>query len=198
MGYRLYREIRDTDLDWGPVERLVALMIADDASDTTRLSFLPVEELARRTGLSLQGVSKALKRLSSRGYEFRIAITTDKAGRPVFACRGKRTNFKVPELPESPYRSTAIKARTDRLPLAESPSISTQSPYRSTALSPQSPQKPLQALPVVVSLTAPHETPPNGVPRSREEIIRQLVDDYADHKITKEEKQAAIKALEVS
>jgi hypothetical protein len=50
MGYRLFRELKLAALDLTLAERLVAPLIGDDAGDDTRVSFLPVEELAGRPG----------------------------------------------------------------------------------------------------------------------------------------------------
>jgi len=113
MGFVLYREIRDrAPSDWTPAERVVALMIADDANDDTRRSWMPlagkwrrgewVDGLTERTGLGADGVSKALQRLAGRGYEFRVPITTGKDGRPVFAVRGHSLDFRVPLIAPRP------------------------------------------------------------------------------------------------
>jgi hypothetical protein len=113
MGYHLYREIRDgAPPEWRQTERLVALVIADDAGDKTRRSWLPIEGrwyrgrwqdgICERTGLTPRGVRAALHRLAKRGYELRVPISTGKDGRPVYAARGRSTDFYVPPLPPRP------------------------------------------------------------------------------------------------
>ena len=110
MGYELYREVRDgAPTDWTLAERLVALLIADNANDQTRRSWIPVagrqrkgrwvDGLTEQSGLTRAGVSKALQRLSARGFEFRIPISQGKDGRPVFAVRGHSLDFLVPPIP---------------------------------------------------------------------------------------------------
>lgn len=97
MGYLLYREIRDyAPADWTAGERLVALMIADDASDTTRASWIRNELLCHRTGLRPSGVKAALQKLAGRGYEMRVSHGKDALGRPMYAVRGHRTEYLVP------------------------------------------------------------------------------------------------------
>jgi len=103
MGYKLYREIRDNaPADWTAAERLVAWVIADDASDKTRRSWLKLPDLCQRAGLTADGVRKALQRLAARGYEFRIPVCTGRDGRPVFAVRGHSLDYLVPVLPARP------------------------------------------------------------------------------------------------
>jgi hypothetical protein len=102
MGYKLYREIRDNaPADWTHAERLVALMIADDANDQTRRSWIKLPELMARTGIRSQsGVRQALQKLAVHGYEFRVPIAKGRDGRPVFAAAGHSLDYLVPTMPE--------------------------------------------------------------------------------------------------
>lgn len=102
MGFMLYREIRDgAPADWTAAERLVAWVIADDANDTTRKSWIKLPELMQRTGIKSEvGVRKALQRLAARGYEFRVPISKGKDGRLVFAAKGHSLDFIVPPMPD--------------------------------------------------------------------------------------------------
>lgn len=98
--------------EWGRPERLVALVIADDANDKTRRSWLPIEGrwrrgrwqdgICERTGLAPRSVRAALQRLGQRGYELRVPISIGKDGRPVYAARGQSTDFLFPPLPPRP------------------------------------------------------------------------------------------------
>lgn len=109
MGYKLYREIRDrAPADWTSGERLVALMIADDANDESRLSWIKVPALTARTGLSERGIRMALQKLGQRGYEFRIPYKEGSDGRMVFAARGHSLDYYVPELPGRRNHSAAF------------------------------------------------------------------------------------------
>lgn len=117
MGYKLYREIRDhAPLDWTPAERLVALIIADDANDDSRKAYLPVagewrtrrgsgedywqDGIAERAGLTPDAVRRVFQRLTERGFEFRVPIKTGSDGRHVFALKGHSLDFFVPPMPE--------------------------------------------------------------------------------------------------
>lgn len=115
MGYRLYREIMNgAPPEWGRPERLVALVIADDADEKTRRSWMPIEGcwrrgrwqdgICERTGLAPRSVRAALQRLDKRGYELRVPIGIGKDGRPVYAAKGQSTDFLVPPLPPRPPR----------------------------------------------------------------------------------------------
>ena len=113
MGYRLYRHVLDhapAELTSG--ERLVLLVIADDANDNTRIGWPGVDLIMHRSGLGETGVKRALGRLAERGLEARVPIAEDAKGRPIFAVRGRRTTYRVPVFPE----------RTDRpMPTPQAP-----------------------------------------------------------------------------
>lgn len=113
MGHNLYREVkRGAPRSWDPTMRLVALVIADEASDETRRTIgYQIEGywrphgkgwrdgLTEHTGLRPDGVTKALRRLAAAGYDMRVPVGQDQAGRPVFAYRGHATDYQVPPLP---------------------------------------------------------------------------------------------------
>jgi hypothetical protein len=97
VGYKLYREVRDfAPADWTAAERVVAWVIADDAHDKSRISFMKLALLCHRTGLSPRGIRDALQRLRERGYEFRRSFGYDKNGNPVYAARGHEVEYEVP------------------------------------------------------------------------------------------------------
>ncbi len=114
MGFNLYREIRDrAPVEWTAGERLVALMIADDARDDTRKSWIKLGDLCARTGLRPRGVGDALWRLAGRGHEFRVPISDNKHGRPVFAANGHAVNYLVPRLPPRSRQGETLKVTSD-------------------------------------------------------------------------------------
>lgn len=97
VGIRLITEVFDhapTELTSG--ERVLLLALAESARDETRTCWPTMETLIHRTGLSDSGVRKTLARLADRGYELREAAGTDKNGKPVFACRGHATVYRLP------------------------------------------------------------------------------------------------------
>ena len=110
VGYKLYREVRDfapARLTAG--ELVVALMIADDASDKTRQSWIPNAELCRRARMAPPTLRKHLAGLAARGLEFRVCHGYGSDGRPVFAARGHATDYVVPDF---------LKAAMDGAPKA--------------------------------------------------------------------------------
>jgi hypothetical protein len=99
VGYKLYRQIRDyAPQDWTSGELVVAWVIADDANDDTRRSFIPNDELCRRTRMSASGVRKALEKLNAKGFEFRVPHGKGKDGREVYSARGKPPEYVVPDI----------------------------------------------------------------------------------------------------
>lgn len=120
MGYLLYREVRDrAPEDWTPTERLVAWIIADDANDKTRKSWIKLPEIMQRAGIRTEsGVRQALQRLAARGFEFRVPIGTGKDGRPVFAAKGHSLDFLVPLMPERQLPAVAFEPGNPREDLA--------------------------------------------------------------------------------
>jgi hypothetical protein len=99
VGYKLYREICDfAPPDWSSPELTVAWVIADDASDATRASWIPLPLLCARTRLAPSSVRAALAKLAGRGYEFRVIKGYGKDGRPVFATRSHAVDYLVPSM----------------------------------------------------------------------------------------------------
>lgn len=102
MGYQLRRDLREA---LGPgitgLQRAVALEIADDAREDTRISWVTLDDLARWTGAKDTAVVRnALKRLAAAGWEFRIPIgIAKKDGRVMYAKPGIRMTFRVPDFP---------------------------------------------------------------------------------------------------
>jgi hypothetical protein len=101
MGYELRRQLREAlGSDITGLQRAVALEIADDANERTRLSVASLEDLVRWTGAKDASVVRnALKRLAAAGWEFRIPIGRGKDGRTLFAVPGTRMTFRVPPFP---------------------------------------------------------------------------------------------------
>ncbi|HEV2375171.1 MAG TPA: hypothetical protein VGS19_23805 [Streptosporangiaceae bacterium] len=99
VGFELYREVRDdAPPDWTSGERLVAWVIADDAREKTRRSLIAMPELARRCGMTPEGVRKALQKLAERGFDFRVSHGRGKDGRDVYAANGHPAEYLVPDI----------------------------------------------------------------------------------------------------
>lgn len=58
----------------------------------------PRETLRRRSGLSDAGLTKALRRLAASGLEVRVPLAIDNHGRPVYAVRGRSSDFQIPDV----------------------------------------------------------------------------------------------------
>lgn len=89
-------------------ERLVLLIIAERADKRTRRfwrhridELTPTELIASRVGVSADSLTKVLRRLAARGLEVRVPIGMNGKGQPVFAVRGRATDYVVPVLPAS-------------------------------------------------------------------------------------------------
>lgn len=99
MGYELRRALRKAlGQDITGLQRAVALEIADDANDATRLSYVSLEDLREWTAAKDVGVIRTtLKRLGTAGWEFRVPLGIGKDGRVLYAVPGRRLNFRVPD-----------------------------------------------------------------------------------------------------
>jgi hypothetical protein len=85
--------------DLGPSERMVLVVLAEDARDATRESWaLNPEELGRRAGLKPAALQKVFQRLAKIGLEVRVPLKVGKDGRPVYAYEGKKCTYRLPLL----------------------------------------------------------------------------------------------------
>lgn len=133
--------------DLTPAELAVLLVIAEHANLKTRTAkeARSTWDLASRARMSERMLAKTLRSLAARGLEVRVQITTaknpegvfDRAGRPVYACRGHATNYRIPrfDLTEKalPDREPNVdeKALPDPEPIiGESPPDSVRKPSR--------------------------------------------------------------------
>ena len=101
MGYELYRHVLNhapAELD--PTARAVLAVIADDANEQTRISRIPIDLLMHRSGVTRDALKKVFQRLARAGYEIRIPVGTDTLGRPIYAMRGRATQYRIPVFPE--------------------------------------------------------------------------------------------------
>jgi Helix-turn-helix domain len=129
MGYELYREVlRDAPADLTMAERFVLAVIADDANDKTRRSWLPQEVIAHRAGCTVESVQKVIQRLCRRGHEIRVLLKIGNDGRPVYSWRKRAVTYEIPRFPPRPSperkggRAAALddkKGRTTDPPFGE-------------------------------------------------------------------------------
>ena len=102
MGYELYRHVLNhapAELD--PTARAVLAVIADDANERTSSSRIPIDLLMHRIGVTTRdALKKVFQRIARAGYEIRIPVGTDTLGRPIYAMRGRATQYRIPVFPE--------------------------------------------------------------------------------------------------
>src|SRR5690554_1337856 len=139
MGYELYRHVLNhapAELD--PTARAVLAVIADDANERTRISRIPMDLLMHRSGVGRDALKKVFQRLARAGYEIRIPVGTDTLGRPIYAMRGRATQYRIPVFPERdvphhPRMEGTSSHQTDGMEGTSSPYRGTSSPYRGTS-----------------------------------------------------------------
>ncbi|MGK5681642.1 helix-turn-helix domain-containing protein [Actinoplanes sp. URMC 104] len=113
MGVKLMVEVLDhAAADWTQSERLLALVIAEQANDKTRVCYPGMALIVHRLGVADEkSVSRVLRRLSDRGYELRVPLS-HKDGRPVFAARGRQSVYRLPQLcPQGEHTTAACLKR---------------------------------------------------------------------------------------
>jgi hypothetical protein len=105
VGVKLVVEVLDHAPDaMTTVDRLLLVIIAENANDGTREGWPGWELLARRMRWNSQkdggknAVSTALAGMAKRGVDVRVSIAHGKDGRPVYAATGRRTVYRIPLL----------------------------------------------------------------------------------------------------
>jgi hypothetical protein len=84
--------------DLGPSERMVLVVIAENARDATRESWaLTRADLGRRAGLQPEALRKAIQRLAKSGLEVRVPLKVGKNGQPVYAFEGRQCTYRIPQ-----------------------------------------------------------------------------------------------------
>jgi hypothetical protein len=97
MSVGLIVEVLDTaPAELTSAERVLLLVLAEQARDGTRQCYPGMRLLARRSGLSARRVRQVLAQFAERGYELRVATGTDRNGEPTFAHKGRATVYRIP------------------------------------------------------------------------------------------------------
>lgn len=189
MGYKLRRALRVAlGAEVAGLQRAVALEIADDANDVTRMSSASLEDLALWTAAKdVTVVRTTLKRLSAAGWEFRVPLGKGKDGRVLYAVPGRRLTFRVPNFEEV---STATPKGEPPLPLPPEGGTTgrpkgepallqgvTTAPTEGTVVpSEGTPVTPFSSIPSVPSsLSVPAEAPTMAAPADEREKSPQEV-----------------------
>jgi hypothetical protein len=185
MGYVLYREVLEhapPDVTSG--ELVVWLVVADDASDKTRLSWIERDELLRRTRMGARGLAHAFGRLAERGYELRVERGKDRNGRPVYAYKGAQSNYRLPVLDLGKADAGVIHLEQERL-TQESSIDGQRMTHRSERVTHKSAKGDAQVIP---SPQAPQE------PQQRAGLAERIVMDATD--ATADEARAVVALVE--
>ncbi|QFY09612.1 hypothetical protein GBF35_25800 [Nonomuraea phyllanthi] len=89
-------------------ERLTLLIIAERSNKKTRQMWAYkgdgktlTDVIAARVGVEADSLTKVFRRLAARGLEVRVPIGVNGKGQPVFAVRGRASDYVLPELPAS-------------------------------------------------------------------------------------------------
>jgi hypothetical protein len=84
-------------------ERLVLVVIAEWANDSTRLARQThnwtLDTVCRRAGIKRSGLKSILQGLAKKGLEVRVPVK-EKDGKPIYAYEGTAVTFRVPNLRE--------------------------------------------------------------------------------------------------
>jgi hypothetical protein len=170
MGVRLIKEVMNgAPAELSTSERLLLLVLAEDANDQTRQGWPGIDLLTQRTGLKERGVRAVLARLAERGLECRVPIATDSTGRPLFATHGHRTTYVIPDLRRGHVRAAIRRhdgAALDGRRRHESATKAAQPCHKGGTTMPPFPSDPLRS---------PHD------PRARES--EQLRDSQSSNRI---------------
>lgn len=97
MAFELVEEVLDhAPADLTPTERLVLIVIAEQARKESRLARIPSADFLRRTGVQESGLRKAFRRLAERGIDPRVALYTGKDGRLLYSAKGSIPHYRLP------------------------------------------------------------------------------------------------------
>lgn len=192
MGYELRRWLADRLPDGiSSGERLVALEIADQAHEKTRLAYGRdlLDIVIRRTGLSdAKQVGKILAKLGANGIELRVPIAgkngkpvTDKLGRVLYACKGHELTLRIPRANECPALKVPQAGELQRSPEQGTtapkapPAGAQRSPARGTKL-PQAGDPTSQESSDSSSLASEASVTP--IEREIDPLVQKLMDDH--------------------
>lgn len=81
-------------------ERLLLIVLAEGARDSTRLSSPGMDRIVHRMHMDKRSVRRVMVRLAERGYDVRVQLGTDSIGRPVYAAKGHATTYRIPRFPD--------------------------------------------------------------------------------------------------
>ncbi|MDG4791979.1 hypothetical protein O7626_39895 [Micromonospora sp. WMMD1102] len=140
MGIDLITEVLfHAPEDLTPAERVVLLVIAEEANDGTRRGWPGRDALMHRSGLGKTGLARVFARLAERDLEVRLAIGTDSKGQPVYAFRGQQTQYQLPKLCPLPKHDrqgcrkgglTATHSQVETVPEPVQPPVAAPEPER--------------------------------------------------------------------
>jgi hypothetical protein len=130
VGVHLMVEVLDNPLPGlTDRDRLLLLAIAENASDDTREGWPGWQLLTLRMGWShhkdggRSTLKAALRDLAGRGVDVRVPLGNDRNGAPIYAVRGHKSTYRLPDLTEDRRGDSdplsALKVVAQRPPMDE-------------------------------------------------------------------------------
>jgi DNA-binding transcriptional ArsR family regulator len=122
MGINLVVEVLDhAPPGLAPGDRLMLVVLAEQARDATRECWPGDEVLAHRTGTAPRSVRRTIARLEQAGLVERVPVGVDTLGRPIYAHRGHATTYRI-----APLKVAEPVALDDRRRVDEAPESRTE------------------------------------------------------------------------
>lgn len=96
MGVRLIVEALDSaPAALNAAQRLLLVALCESARDSTRIAMPGQEELLRRTPGTSSTLKRNLEALVEHGAIERVVFGHNRDGEPVYACRGRRAEYRI-------------------------------------------------------------------------------------------------------
>jgi hypothetical protein len=123
MAIDLINEVLENPLDLTFQERVLLVILAEQANKETRECWPGWQLIAKRMGWSHHAdggrtaVHRAMANLAKRGVKVRVARGTDANGEPVYAAfSGRRIEYRLPDLTTLPATAEERESLSDPLP----------------------------------------------------------------------------------
>lgn len=117
MGINLVVEVLDhAPQDIAPGDRLMLVVLAEQARDETRECWPGDEVLAHRTGTAPRSVRRTITRLEHAGLVERVPVGVDVNGRPIYAHRGHATTYRIAHMRVAEPVALEDRRRPDEAP----------------------------------------------------------------------------------
>lgn len=113
MSGKLVNEVLRTAPKLTPAQLLVAVILAEQARDETRLAYPGFDRLVEWSQLKPSTLREVLTKLDEAGVVERVPVGTDRNGNPQYARRGQQSSYRI--LRRGPHAGArAVAAGADR------------------------------------------------------------------------------------